>query len=1238
MAPERLREAEEQQTLSKSETQKPPRHSEAVATAKSARPLLPFPVIGIGASAGGIEAVGTLLHHLPADTAAAFVIVLHLDPDRESHLAQVFGGRTSMPVVQIEDGMPLEQNRVHVIAPNLTLQIDQAQLRLTPPRQARGQRRPIDELFQSLAASAGNRAVAVVMSGTGTNGSAGLAEIKANGGCILAQDPKTAMFTGMPDSAIDTGLVDHVLAPDALAETIVEYVQSAYVTKEREEEIAEEHFQQILNLLRRHSQVELHSYRRPTIARRINRRMGLRGTRQLEDYVKLLREDAQERESLINDLMINVTGFFRDAAAWDALAEHVVAPLVRSKQPGEQIRCWVTACSSGEEAYSLAILLTEHVEEADADVDIKVFATDLSHDAITRARAGWFAGGITTQLSPERLARFFVEEDHHYRIRKDIREKVIVAPHNLLADPPFAHLDIATCRNVLIYLEPEVQRKVLGILHFALQPNGALMLGSSESADRDSGLFQPLDSKHRIFRRLGPTRHEMVHFPLSRGVPPLTAGSTVRASEKDDLGSIALKAVADLTASAALLDSRQRVVYFHGKTEAYLTHPHGRANLDVYSMARAGLEAPIRSAVTQARRHHEPATAEATVMRSSAPVRVAVTATPLRKDDFLLLSFRESAAPAEPRPQTTADRDKSKSVLEEELRLSHADLARTIEDLERTNADQTASNEEIMSINEELQSTNEELETSKEELQSLNEELGTVNAQLQAKVDELERVGNNLSNLLKSSDIATLFLSRDMRVKWFTPAIGRLFNLINTDIGRPIGDFAQRFVDGGVTDDCEQVLKTLVPMRAELQDRDGHWYLRQTTPFRTSDDKIDGVVLSFIDFTDTKLAERNARRAAAKARKAAAAKDDFLARLSHELRTPLQPALLGLSGLGARADLPQEVTERLSDITRNIEIEIRLIDDLLDLTRVGRKQLHLRRERIDPLDLINETARLCRGDSAKKRQEIVVEGSSGECMVYVDRIRLQQVIWNLLRNAIRFTPEKGRITASCECIGDEVVLAVSDTGSGISKEQLPRIFVSFERHDETFSGLGLGLSIAKSLVEAHGGRIEAESEGPGKGARFRVWLPRASSHAESQPPDTAGHPDREKGVHSPGAADLAGLRILLIEDHVDSANTMAALLQAQGCATEIAGTLKDAVGAVEQHKFDVIVSDLALPDGTGYELIRKLPERVPAVALSGLGSPQDRQRSVRAGFLEHLVKPVTISTLSSAILRAVNSA
>jgi two-component system, chemotaxis family, CheB/CheR fusion protein len=1219
--------------LSESETQ--PRPSEAAS--KSARSQFPFPVIGIGASAGGVEAVSALLQHLPADTGAALVIVLHLDPDRESHLAQVLGSRTSMPVVQIEDGMPLEQNRVHVIAPNLTLAIKHGQLRLTPPSQPRGQRRPIDELFQSLAAAAGNRAVAVVMSGTGTNGSAGLAEIKANGGCILAQDPMTALFTGMPGSAIHTGLVDHVLAPDALAETIVEYVQSAYVTREREEEIAEGHFQQILALLRRHSHVELHSYRRPTIARRINRRMGLRGTRQLEHYVKLLREDAQERDSLINDLMINVTGFFRDPAAWDALAEHVVAPLVRSKKPGEQIRCWVTACSSGEEAYSLAILLTEHAEEADADVDIKVFATDLSNDAITRARAGWFAGGITTQLSPERLARFFVQEDHHYRIRKDVREKVIFAPHNLLADPPFAHLDIATCRNVLIYLEPEVQRKVLGILHFALQPNGALMLGSSESADRDSGLFQSLDPKHRIFRRLGPTRHDMVHFPLSRGVPPLTAGGIARSPGQDDLGSVALKAVADLTASAALLDARQRVVYFHGNTDVYLTHPHGRANLDVYSMARTGLEAPIRSAVTQARQHNEPASAEATIMRNGGPVRVGVTATPLKKDDFVLLSFRESAAPTERRAQATTDRDKTKSVLEEELRLSHADLAHSIEDLERTNEDLTASNEEVMSINEELQSTNEELETSKEELQSLNEELGTVNSQLQTKVDELERVGNNLANLLNSSDIATLFLSRDMRVKWFTPAIGRLFNLINTDIGRPIGDLAQRFVGAGVTDDCEQVLKTLVPMRAELQGSDGQWYLRQTTPFRTSDDKIDGVVLSFIDITDTKLAERKARRAAAKARKAAAAKDDFLARLSHELRTPLQPALLGLSGLNGRTDLPQEVTERLANITRNIEIEIRLIDDLLDLTRVGRGQLHLRRERIDALDLVNETVRLCRADSARKRQKMVVEGSSGECMVDVDRIRLQQVIWNLLRNAIRFTPDEGVITASCECMGDQVMLVVSDTGSGIPKEQLPRIFTSFERNDETFSGLGLGLSIAKSLVEAHDGRIEAESEGPGKGARFRVWLPRASSHAGSQTPDTEESPDREDGIHSPGNADLAGLRILLIEDHVDSANTMAALLQAKGCTTEIAGTLKDAVSAVQRHRFDLIVSDLALPDGTGYELIRKLPDSVPAVALSGLGSPQDRQRSVNAGFVEHLVKPVTISALSSAILRAVNS-
>jgi two-component system CheB/CheR fusion protein len=931
--------------------------------------------------------------------------------------------------------------------------------------------------------------------------------------------------------------------------------------------------------------------------------------------------------------MITVTGFFRDPESWKAMENHVIAPLVHSKKQGSDLRCWVTACSSGEEAYTLAMLLVEHSEAAGKNLDIKVFATDLSDNAIGRARTGVFPAGITSQVSSERLARFFQADDDHYRISKRVRENVVFAPHNLLSDPPFSHLDIATCRNMLIYLEPEIQRKVLRVLHFALRPGGALMLGSSESTHRDGALFEPLDLKHKIFRRSGGQRGAVADLLSRRGVSSAALdGIAAARGGRDDLSSIALKAVAALIPAAALLDARHRVVYFHGRTDPYLAHPHGQANLDVYAMARTGLEAPLRAAIAGACHDDRSTTVEASMLRGSTPVRVSITATPLRNHDFLLLCFWEDASVADQQETTRpAPAEGGTAVLEEELRRSNEDLARTIDDLERSNEDLTASHEQVMSINEELQSTNEELETSKEELQSLNEELATVNAQLENKLDELETTTSNLSNLMKSSDIATLFLSRDMKVKWFTPAVARLFSLIETDIGRPITDFAQKFVDGDINEDCRQVLKSLVPVKKEIRDEEGHWYLRRTTPHRGSEDQIDGIVMTFVDIANIKETQKKLRRAAQKARRAAAAKDIFLARLSHELRTPLQPVLLGLSGIADRTDLPQGVADKLTNITRNLRIEMRLIDDLLDLTRIGEGQLQLELERTDVLELIRESVRMCREESIRRKQTLSITGTPGECTVDADRIRLQQVIWNLLHNAIRFTSEQGTITVGCRCRDRQVMLEVSDDGAGIPSRLLPRVFDSFERFDEALGGLGLGLSIAKSIVEAHGGTIKATSAGRGRGATFQVSLPAAPSTGDEVAP-----PARTESADPDTKADIAGLRVLVIEDHHDSACMLASLLQAAGCRTETAESMKQALRAVMDQEFDLILSDLGLPDGSGYLLIDNLPEDVPVIALSGFGSPQDKERTANAGFVEHLVKPVTLAELRAAIARATN--
>ncbi len=844
----------------------PPNAAEVAATnAQAAVEAQHCLVVGMGASAGGIEAFSQFFDAMPDDSGAAFVVVLHLDPTRESQMAQVLSAHSKMPVVQVQDQMPILPNHIYVIAPDRDLTVVAGVLHLTKPAEKRGHRHPVDVLFRSLAADQGERVIAVVLSGTGSNGTDGLKEVRAAGGLILVQDPQTAKFDGMPRSAIAAGMSDHILAPAAMPDVLGRYFRNEYIAEPYGGQASETESQplidQILTVLRTRTGHNFASYRRSTLQRRIQRRLGLRNILTLDAYLVELRTDPAEAAVLIKDLLINVTSFFRDAAAWSTLCELVVAPLVAARETGASIRAWVPGCSTGEEAYTLAMLIAEQATLAGKSFDVKIFATDAREDNLNIAREGVYPAAAITGLDATRQRRFFDAAAATYRVKKDLRATVIFAPQNLLRDPPFSHLDLITCRNLLIYLEPEAQQSVIALFHFALEQGGALMLGNTETVGRHSSVFDALSKKWRIYKRLGATRLDIVSFPVLRGQQSPTkpaldriAALPVAAIPTADL---ARRALLDRFAPAAvLIDAASRVVYFHGSTSAFLEQPTGEPSSDLFVMARSGLEVKLSSAVRKAKEDNCDVSFDATLPHAQGQSGVSVTVSPLggQGKGHILISFMPGPTGDARALQALPETLSQETVLRDELSALRYELQNTIEHLETTNEELKASNEEATSMNEELQSTNEELETSKEEMQSFNEELHTVNGQLQANVRELEDSTNDLNNLLAGTETATLFIDTKLCIKWFTPGTQVLFDFRPTDIGRPLQHFALKFDDGNLLADAERVLQKLQVLETEVSSGTGRWYLRRMLPYRTLDNRIAGVVITFFDVTDSNLA------------------------------------------------------------------------------------------------------------------------------------------------------------------------------------------------------------------------------------------------------------------------------------------------------------------------------------------------------------------------------------------------
>ncbi len=1448
----------------------------------------PFPIVGVGASAGGLEAFTQLLEALPPDTGIGFVLVQHLAPSHASALAEILARATTMPVMEVHDEATVEPNHVYVIPPARSMIIVHGTLQLLP-REAGGVHRPVDQFFRALAEDRRHQAIGVVLSGTATDGTIGLEAIKAEGGITFAQDD-SAKYDGMPHSAIASGCVDFVLPPAEIAREIVRIGHHQYAVSEgwARKPDGEPNLTEVLQLLRHATGVDFTNYKFNTLYRRVARRMVLQKMDGMTAYLRLLRETPGEVDALYADILISVTSFFRNPEAFEALKDEVFPRLVKDRSHNDPVRVWTLGCSTGQEAYSLAIAFTEFAEATGSSVPLQLFATDLNAAVVETARAGVYPKDIAEDVSPERLRRFFTEVDGSYRISKSIRDACVFSRHNVLADPPFSRIDLISCRNLLIYLEPVLQQRIVPTLHYALKPGGWLWLGASETIGAHRNLFEAEDLKHKTYTRKPGSGLGHGHFPLQDGSPPRRQFAPIVAppSGGGDLNREADRLLSSRFAPPGVLVSADLdILHYRGNTGAYLTPTPGKASLSLLRMLREELVIGVRSAILRAGKEQGPVREEGLRVKSNGGHReVAVEVIPIngsggKEGGFLILFEDPKQAPAwrpggpEGRatpPEAQATEPES-AHLAKELAATREYLHSVIEQQEAANEELQSANEEVQSANEELQSINEELETSREEIQSSNEELATVNDELNNRNAELNRANNDLLNLLGSVQMAIVMLGPDLRVRRFTPAAEKLLNLIPTDIGRPFGDLKLNFDDLPDLDPLlADVLDTVSNQERDVRDKRGRWYSLRLRPYKTLENKIDGVVVVLVDvdavkralaFTasivatvrepllvlnddlrvltasrsfyqtfrvtpeetenrllyelgnrqwdipalrrllekilpqdnlindfevevafehiGTRTMRLNARRLiqaddqppmillaiedvtesdaagkalweseqrlrfvmdsmpqkiftakptgevdyfnpqwieftglafdqikdwgwtqvvhpddvaenvrrwqhsvdtgepfhfehrfrradgeyrwhlsralplqgaggaavmwvgattdiheqietatqlhrfAAELSEADQRKNEFLAMLAHELRTPLAPIRNAMRML--RLTEGETVRPASDMMERQLQQMVRLVDDLLDVSRISRGRIELRRKPVELASVVIHAVEAIRPLCERMDQELTVTLPPEPVYLNADPVRLSQVVGNLLNNACKFTDKGGRIGLTVEREGEDAVIRVWDTGIGIAADQLPRIFEMFMQIDTSLErsrgGLGIGLTLVKSLVEMHGGTVTVLSGGVGQGSEFAVRLPTVVDSPQRPPEPTIREP-----------TPITGRRILVVDDNRDSADSLAALLRLTGHEVRTAYDGLEALEAAATFRPDVVLLDIGLPKLSGYQVARKLREEpwgknMVLVAVTGWGQDDDRRKSTAAGFDDHLVKPVEHAAL-----------
>lgn len=1179
-------------------------------------PAVPAPaakphVVAIGASAGGLEACRRVLDALPASTGLAFVLVQHLDPSHESLLVELLAPHTSLKVLQAADGMPVETERLYVIPPGAALAVRGGKLRLTEPAQRHGARLPFDFLLQSLAEDCGARAMAVVLSGTGEDGSEGVRAIRERDGYVVVQDPKEAGFSGMPVAAIATGAADAVLPVAAIPEALLRRAVAPP---------GDGQLRHLIDLLRRGTSHDFSLYKAGTLRRRTERRMGLAGFTSLADYMDLLRRDPAELHLLAKDLLIHVTGFFRDSDVFDLLRTRVLPELIAGHESGLPLRLWVPGCSTGEETWSLAMLCRDAIVASGRDIRLQVFASDVEPDAIATARQALYAEPLLASMPVEERHRYFEREDGSWRVRPELRAIVVFAVQDVLVDPPFSRLDMVSCRNLLIYLRPEAQARVISLFHFALRPGGLLLLGAAETIGASETGFEPVAKAARIWRRDSSERRAPPGLVAAAGIPPRLAPWAGAPSRQSRLAELCQRMVLDHHGPAAVLvDAHDRCVYAIGPTERWLGQAAGVPSHDLFAMARPALRTRLRAAVQQARESGEVAQLPAGRLPG-----IEVRPVTAEGEALLLVCFLDPIEPAAATGERSAATAQENGAgrfaeLERELAATRAELRAAIRNLEYSGEEQRAINEEALSVNEEFQSANEELLTSKEELQSLNEELTALNSQLQETLDRSRILANDLQNVLYSTHVATLFLDRQLRIRFFTPASRAVFSVLPGDVGRPLADLRSLASDPALLEDATAILSGEAPRTREVVTAGGIWFSRQILPYRAVDGAIEGVVLTFTDVTERRAGTRALEDALHLAESASAAKSKFLAAVSHDLRQPLQTLAL-LQGVLAQRVEDEEPRRLVGLVKPTVEAMTAMLDTLLDLHRIDSGVLRPAPVAMPLAPLLARLAEEFGFLAKEKKLELRVVPCGG--IVRSDPNLLEQILRNLLSNAVKYTRE-GRILLGCRHRGDQLRIEVWDTGIGIADADLLAVFNEFRQlgnpNHERAKGIGLGLSVVHRLSGLLGHPVGATSQ-VGRGSVFAVEVPLA---AAPEPPAAAEPP----GPTRHGT-------ILVVQPDPDLRELLTGLLEAEGHRVIAAPDSGEALAAVARSGAhpDLLLADDRPDGGLDAEgLAAALRERLGSPMLTLILTADAAAARLAQADVVRLVKPAHPAEVTAAV-------
>lgn len=1388
-----------------------------------------FSIVSIGCSAGGIEATSDLISHLPDDIDFAVVVVQHLGANSPSMLSQILARQTRLNVQEATHQQAVQPGQIYVIPPDKRMTIEAGCLQLSPRLESDRPFMSIDIFMKSLAASRRNRAIGVVLSGLDGDGARGLEAIKQAGGITFAQTQDSAQYGEMPNTAVEMGFVDFILSPDNIARKIVDITQHPYVSQA---ELAAESTQptelllaepilsttgpapgrspdlsEVYALLKATTGTDFSQYKRTTFERRMQRRMALYRISAIAEYAELLKQQPSELKALYRDVLISVTSFFRDPESFEFLKETIFSSLVEQKGLESSIRLWVSGCSTGQECYSLAIALFEYLSSRNVNISVQIFGTDVNEDVIDIARKGIYTETQMDGVSPERRHRFFIRIDGHYQVSKAVRELCVFARQNLGSDAPFSNIDFISCRNVLIYFDPALQKRVLAIFHYSLNVSGFLWLGSSESIGETSDLFSVVDRNHKAYSRSSIVNRLNFDFVTSDQTaiyPILSGGDTAiqlpsYSNVQRQADQIVLNRYAPV---GVVINDRLDILHFRGDTSAYLSPAPGEPSFNLLKMLQPSLLLEVRSAIDQAKkqqtsvRRENLATDETpTDSRSKGQPRyvhleVTPIKNPLSQDRSYLVLFEEGAAiSSEPASDsssadTTADSPevarlkRELAATRQELLDTQTYLQATIEEHDATNQRLTTANEEILSSNEELQSTNEELQTAKEEIQAANEELKTTNEELQGRNADARSINDDLLNLLNNVNVPVVMLSSDLRIRRFTPNAQSLFNLIPSDVGRPLSNIRLDIDIPNLESVISAVIDTLEPQQREVKDSEGHWYRLRVRPYRTADNQIDGAVMALVDIDDIKrtlqqleasrlyaesivetmreplvvltsqLAVKTANRAfyevfqgspeetegrllfevkdgqwnipllraaldsfsnggepiqdievehnfsqlgrktillngreieqildeeqpaeparmlllsiediskrkraeqerfqlaqersaRVEAEAANASKDEFLSVLSHELRTPLNAILGWTEILLSQTDPDPTLRARaLTSIDRSARTQTRIIEDLLEVSRIVQGQLSLQRRSINLTELIGNVVEGILPAAERAFVQLVANLEEPPDYYYLDPERLQQVFNNALSNAIKFTPQQGRVEVTLAYQGDRAQIKIADTGNGIASEFLPYVFDRFRQADSSnsrqYGGLGLGLAIIKVFVEAHEGTVQVSSPGVNQGTTLIVTLPLTAAVPPAAP---TAPPFQSENL-------LGNLRILVVEDDADNLDILTVTLEAQSATVITATSVDEAIQKMTRDGMpDLLISDISLPGRDGFSLIEWVRSRpptlggdMPAIALTGYAALSDTDSLLAAGFQYHLVKPTSMDELLSTVISLV---